>query len=324
MKLISLFSGIGGLDIGASAAFEKHGIALRPSFFCEIDPYCRAILHRHFPAACIFHDVRFICDPPEADIVLMGFPCQDASILNRAAKGLDGPRTGLFFEGWRVAQESGAKIVIMENVAAFKNRGAAEVRKIAKAAGYHFEDTVVSAAHFGAPHLRKRWMGIAYKDDDIICPGWSERIPPSVSAPRLRWPTMRAGKTCGDSVERFKRARGRGHVSTPHIETAIWIAQERKGRMSIEWGERLMGFPVGYTCTEGPDNRQILPWGEDWDGDIPAQTQTPIKDRTKRLKALGNSVVPAWAFGVLDHALSPAGASRQLPLPMFEGAASCP
>ena len=135
MKSVSLFSGIGGLDIGVHGAFKAAlGIDVAPLLFCEKDPYCQEVLERHWPGVRLSQDVTRLAlgGLEQAEILTMGFPCQDASIMQTNPLGLSGPRTGLFFEGWRIALQARAKIVIMENVAAFSKRGAAEVAEIAR------------------------------------------------------------------------------------------------------------------------------------------------------------------------------------------------
>jgi len=338
MKLISLFSGIGGLDIGVRSAFSHAAnIPLQHALLCEKDSFCRSVLDRHFPGVKIHWDVTKLSTKTAeikagCDVVTMGFPCQDASIIQRNPKGLKGHRTGLFHDGWRVAMEANAKIIIMENVSAFSNRGAKEVKRIANAAEYEFESMVVSAAHFGAPHLRKRWMGIAWRDTDLIQSGWSSQEPIGLTSPDLPtysgktfWPTLRAGKPNGGSVDRFIRAKGQGKVSTPHAETALRLAHREKYgndtdvlKMSIEWAERLMGFPKFYTRIDGhhvDPNPHVCAWGSDW---IESQDHILSAFRryqpSKRLKALGNAVVPAWAYFMVSHVLRFESKRNQLDL----------
>ena len=93
MNVGSLFSGIGGFELG----FERAG--MRVSWQVEQDAYCRAVLARHFPDAARYEDVREVgidnLDP--VDLICGGFPCQDLSSAGSGA-GIDGARSGLWSE----------------------------------------------------------------------------------------------------------------------------------------------------------------------------------------------------------------------------------
>ena len=90
MKVLDLFSGIGGFALGLDrAGFETVA-------FCEIDPTCRKILKKHWPAVEIFEDVKDLCqfdfEEGEIDVICGGFPCQDISVAGKG-KGLEGERS---------------------------------------------------------------------------------------------------------------------------------------------------------------------------------------------------------------------------------------
>jgi len=125
IKVLSLFSGAGGLDLG----LERAGMEVVA--LCEIDPKARMVLRKHWPDTHIYNDVRevtherLIADNIQRpDIVAGGSPCQDLSVAGRR-KGLDGSRSGLFWEQCRIADEVGADI-FWENVpgALSSNNGA--------------------------------------------------------------------------------------------------------------------------------------------------------------------------------------------------------
>lgn len=113
MKVGSLFSGVGGLDLG----FERQGFSI--SWACDKEKSCRKILAKHFPNTIIYEDVRTI-DPLKAspvDVVIGGFPCQDLSTGGQR-KGLAGERSGLFYEFIRIVRDMPTKpsFVVVENV----------------------------------------------------------------------------------------------------------------------------------------------------------------------------------------------------------------
>ena len=72
-RIGSLFSGIGGLDLGVERATGG-----RVVWHCESDPYCRSVLARHWPGVPCFDDVVGL-EPPPVDMLIGGFPCQDIS-----------------------------------------------------------------------------------------------------------------------------------------------------------------------------------------------------------------------------------------------------
>ena len=170
LKMIGLFSGIGGLELGVSGAFKSAGMDVKPILFCEMDQYATSVLKRHYPDVPVHPDVNTLVDVPQADVCVFGFPCQDVSIANtNKPKGLKGKRSGLFHEGWRIAKACGANIIVIENVPAIRKRGLQMVIDTVTQDGYTIEWDVVSAADVGAPHLRKRWFAVIYKKQ-----GWGQ------------------------------------------------------------------------------------------------------------------------------------------------------
>jgi DNA (cytosine-5)-methyltransferase 1 len=113
VNVLSLFSGVGGIDLGLERAGH------RTVAFCEIDPKCREVLAHHWPDVPIHEDVTTF-DPEEyrgrVDLVAGGSPCQDLSVAGRRA-GLDGERSGLFWHQCRIADAVAARWVLWENVA---------------------------------------------------------------------------------------------------------------------------------------------------------------------------------------------------------------
>ena len=166
MKHGSLFSGIGGIDLG----FEMAGI--ETTWTCEIDDWCNELLQKRFQNATHYRDVQKIgkdnLEP--VDIISGGFPCQDISTAGKGA-GLDGKRSGLWFEMWRIICELRPRWVFIENVANLANKGGSRVLHDLAEAGYDAEWQVISARDVGARHLRKRMWIIAYRQEisDTLC-----------------------------------------------------------------------------------------------------------------------------------------------------------
>ena len=160
----SLFSGIGGFDLG----FERAGI--RTLWQVEIDPYCRRVLAKNFPGSERFSDIRE-CGAHNlapVDILSGGFPCQDISNAGKRA-GIDGERSGLWSEYARIIRELRPRYVVVENVAALLGRGMGRVLGDLAALGYDAEWQSIRASDVGAPHRRERIWIVAYPHSQRRC-----------------------------------------------------------------------------------------------------------------------------------------------------------
>ena len=159
---LDLFSGIGGIAI----ALKEW---VRPIAYCEIDPYCQGELLSRMadgtlPRSPIWDDISSFEGREffgSVDIVYGGFPCQDISVAG-LGKGLEGERSGLFFEIVRLCGEIKPRFIFLENVPAITSRGGTEVVRKITEMGYDSRSCVVSAASVGAPHLRERWFLLAH------------------------------------------------------------------------------------------------------------------------------------------------------------------
>jgi len=157
----SLFSGIGGFDLG----FERAGI--RTLWQVEIDAYCRRVLEKRFPHAKRHSDVRTAGkhNLEWVDIISGGFPCQDISNAGKRA-GIDGERSGLWSEYARIICELRPRYVVVENVAALLGRGIERVLGDLAEIGYDAEWQSIRASDFGAHHRRERIWILAYSDSE--------------------------------------------------------------------------------------------------------------------------------------------------------------
>lgn len=156
----SLFSGIGGLELGLERGI---GNGARTIWQVEQSEYCRAVLAKHWPDATRYDDVRTVGRSTLApvDVICGGFPCQDISYAGDGA-GLLGERSGLWYEFARIVRELGPRYVVVENVAALLVRGLDAVLGTLADCGYDAEWSVVSACSVGAPHMRRRLFIVAY------------------------------------------------------------------------------------------------------------------------------------------------------------------
>jgi DNA (cytosine-5)-methyltransferase 1 len=166
LRVLDLFSGIGGFSLG----LERTG-GFQTVAFCEINPFARKVLAKHWPEVPCFDDVRTLTRDAlsergiAVDVICGGFPCQDLSIAGLGA-GLEGERSGLWGEIARLAGELRPRYVLVENVANLLagERGAWFGRVLGDLAalGYDAEWHRISAASLGAQHRRERVWIVAY------------------------------------------------------------------------------------------------------------------------------------------------------------------
>jgi len=194
MKVLSLFSGVGGFDMGLENA------GMETVFQCEWDKHANSILHKHWPNVPKWDDVstltgkHILANAPVVDVVAWGSPCQDLSVAGKRA-GLEGGRSGLFHEGIRIIKElqeetngQYPRISIWENVvgALNSNRGAdfgIILDEMAEAGAVAIEWSVLDAQYFGVPQRRRRVFVIAIFDPVLAnrCP--NPLLPVSESLP---------------------------------------------------------------------------------------------------------------------------------------------
>lgn len=250
----SLFTGIGGFDLG----FERAGMQIK--WQCEVDPYCRAVLHKHWPSVTCYGDITELRQPPYVDILCGGFPCQDISAAGRGA-GIDGARSGLWSEYARIIGEVRPRFVVVENVPVLRSRGLGRVLGEMAALGYDAEWDCIPACAIGAPHRRDRIWIVGYPNST-----GSQGHRGSVTSTR----------------ERSAAATGRGSREGSLADA------DRIGRRSREDEGRHATDDGGEAGHEGwwlvePDVGRVA------DG---------VPSRVDRLRSLGNALVPQIAEAI--------------------------
>ena len=158
---VSLFAGVGGFDL----ALQRNGVKVVASV--EIDKKAQDVLRRHFPESTIFGDITGVTGEqlraagfePSNGIITGGFPCQDLSVAGKRA-GLEGSRSGLFWEICRLLDETRAQNFILENVPGLlSSNGGKDMAVVIEALverGYRIAWRVLDAQHFGVPQRRRR------------------------------------------------------------------------------------------------------------------------------------------------------------------------
>ena len=166
LRTLDLFAGIGGFSLG----LERTG-GFRTVAFCEIDPYRREVLARHWPDVPCHDDVTTrIFSEGEADVICGGFPCQDLSNAGKRA-GLAGKRSGLYRELVRAIRVVRPLHAIVENVAALLGSGMGTVLGDLAESGADAEWNCVPACALGAPHERDRVWIVAHANGVGRCAG---------------------------------------------------------------------------------------------------------------------------------------------------------
>ena len=239
MRFGSLFSGIGGMDLG----LERAGMTV--AWQVEIDPWCRRVLAKHWPDVPKYGDIRELSGRGLApiDLLARGFPCQPVSEVG-SRRGHDDPRW-LWPEFARLIRELRPRFVLLENVANLLNFGEfGEILSDLSTSGFDAEWSLVSACSLGASHSRERLFLVAYADrrrqeaggagrdgDGYALAGWAPNTQHLHSAPvfgsrtgRPSWATEPAVGRVADGVpHRVDRLGGLGNAVVPQV--VEWIGR---------------------------------------------------------------------------------------------------
>ncbi len=273
LRVLDLFSGIGGFSLGLERTGGFETVA-----FCEIEPFPRRVLAKHWPEVPCYDDVRTLTgdvlrrDGIAVDVITGGFPCQDLSVAGKQRGMGEGTRSGLWSEIVRLVGELRPQYVIVENVAALlagpsERRGGWFGRVLGDLAecGYDAEWENIPASALGAPHRRERVWLLAY-DNQAAKPSRDNqrREPLTHNRAEVR-PFLGSGSSFvadadSDDVQ---------GVIPGSIDPQGWA-----GPIKRQAGSRRDG--LGWWATE-PDVGRVA---------------HGISDRAHRLAALGNSVVP--------------------------------
>lgn len=249
MNVLDLFSGIGGFSLG----LERAG--MRTVAFCEIDPYCRAVLRKHWPNVPIFEDVRTLtgADVPGVDVICGGFPCQDVSVAGKRA-GLDGTRSGLWVEFARIIREIQPRFVVVENTPGLLSLGMGTVLGDLADLGFDAEWRCISASEVGADHIRERVWIVAYLN------GMRELQREGIKSDERGWPDNGIEEVANLDGERLQ-------------ERLLFAGIQGQARCDDDGQNITVG---AWRSAESPLVRGLH----------------GIPGRVDRIKALGNAVVP--------------------------------
>ena len=210
LKILDLFSGIGGFSYAAENFFQGQ---FKTTQFVEINPYCQKVLTKNFKGVPIHDNIKtFTAKEGQFDIITSGFPCQDLSVAGQQL-AFQGTRSSLFYECIRLLKQVRPKFAIFENVRnllSIEEGGIFQevLFQIAKA-GYDAEWSIVSARDVGGCHLRERVWILCYPSDSEL----HGRTTPE----RLRF----NAKTNSGTQKRKNKTKQSERASRPQSETII-------------------------------------------------------------------------------------------------------
>ena len=275
----SLFTGIGGIDLAAEAA------GFSTLCQCEWAEFPNAVLKKHWPEVPRFQDITtvtkeaFIEKTGQESVTLIsgGFPCQPFSAIG-AKKGFTDPRY-LWPQMCRVIKELHPHFVLGENVANFINMGLNKTIIDLEKAGYAVWTFVLPACSVGAWHERKRTFIVGADVSNAPCIRHGNKTGSAAGNPI----------SCG----LFSQEEENGTLVGKSVGGDLLSGEKCRSKTSLQSG--VGGVADGIPASV--DGRFL--WITE-PTDIPRLTEDK-KDRVKRLKALGNAVVPAQVYPILKY-----------------------
>jgi len=279
MRVLDLFSGIGGFSLG----LERAGMTTVA--FCEYEDFPRRVLAKHWPNVPCYPDVRTLtkeqlaADGITADLICGGYPCQPFSHAGK--RGGDEDDRHLWPEMFRLIDTIRPRWVLAENVAGHISMGLDDVLSDLEGAGYAWWTFVIPACAVDAKHRRDRvWIVANARHPEP--PGRNQSEADDDRCGGTRIPQGReSASPCGDVADTVSE---RGRSRNPKGEHAIHAGKSPRNtrnnsrRMEGGFAEcRLGGMVNGFSL---------------WLDESEPRVITGQPNRAERLKSLGNAVVP--------------------------------
>lgn len=273
---LSLFSGIGGLDIAAEMA------GFRTVGQCEWADHPTKVLEKHWPNVPRWRDIRTLTGESfyertglrTVDVISGGFPCQPFSVAGKR-RGAEDDRY-LWPEMLRVISGIRSAWVIGENVAGIVSMALDQVLSDLESIGYTCQAFIVPACAVDAPHRRARCAIVGH-----------------TSRPGLQGSELRGSPDTRGAAEPYRSVGQCGEIVSDAKSTEFpW----KWGTARRWWTEP--GCGSGRSTQSGLGGMADgLPCWLDEPGDVP-RIATGVKDRVSRLKCLGNAVVPQQFYPI--------------------------
>ena len=331
IKTLSLFAGIGGIDLGLEATGYFETVQ-----FVEYDPYCQHILKRHWPDVSVWGDVKTF-DPDscgEIDCIVGGYPCQPFSVAGKQ-KGTQDDRH-LWPRMFEIIKHKRPSLILCENVSGHIVLGLDEVLLDLEGEGYSTRAFVIPASAVDANHKRERVWIVAYsnntgdrtsqrrtdKDRQTHDEGQAEQSQSQSSRQSTDvantdnkglWSRIGGANTFYEKDGRRWQNNGDGSKSNDEWNNIKAIKDEEMDvantnvkRLEGKFRSQLQGIGNGFTNGSKKNTRQgsierrlggVVDGVSSWmdEPDIPRVT-TNQTGRVQRLKMLGNAVVPQVVY----------------------------
>ena len=278
MQVLDLFSGIGGFSLGLKrAGMETIG-------FCEIDPFCRKVLAKHWPDVTVHTDIRGLNGKDykgRTDVICGGFPCQPFSQAGKR-RGTEDDRH-LWPEMLRVISEVRPTWVIGENVIGFVKMELDSVLSDLEGEGYQTRAFIIPACGIDAPHKRDRVWIIAHANSE------GESDGPVNEGPRPRQLELMADPNSGFSSVTQQAVQAGRTTTNSGGEDVAYSESERVQRLWSSGEQKPHTYGGQKLSLCGSERPRPAYWeaepgmGRVVDG---------IPNRVDRIKGLGNAVVP--------------------------------
>lgn len=293
LAVAGLFAGVGGLELGLRRAGHEARL------LCEIEPGAHAVLRERFPGVQLHHDVCTLGSLPEGTQLLVGgFPCQDLSQAGKTV-GIEGSRSGLVGEVFRLLRAQPVPWVLLENVPFMlqlsRGRAMDVIVETIESLGYKWAYRVVDSRAFGLPQRRERVLFLASREGDprdVLFADDAGAPPTTIDAVgRLAcgfyWTEGTRG--LGWAVDAVPTLKGGSTVGIPS-PPAIVLPSGDVVTPDIRDAERMQGFEPDWTT---PSNA--------------------VARHTHRWKLVGNAVTVDTAAWFGARLRNPSTAGREVP-----------
>lgn len=280
LKVMDLFSGIGGFSLGLESA------GMETVAFCEIDPFCQKILKKHWPEVPIYNDVRSIDYEGSIDVICGGFPCQPFSTAGKR-KGTEDDRY-LWPAMLDLVKKHRSTWFIGENVAGIIGMALDEVLSQLEDEGYATRAFVIPACAVDAPHRRERVWIIAHANGQSEPDGSVNGQEQLVVTPDVADPKSGRG---GGSRNSIKKEGASGGENAQSQSGSADVADAEGKRME---GDRGDGQQITQAQTGSKisgchsPGRRAGKWPVE---PAVARMAYGVPNRVDRVKSLGNSIV---------------------------------
>ena len=263
MRHVDLCSGIGGFALG----FEWAGLST-PVLFCDIEPWCRSVLRKHWPHVPIHSDVKELANDaerliPDCDILTAGYPCQPFSVAGKREGEKDDRHIWPYIR--QIVAHKRPTWTVFENVYGHISMGLDQVLLDLEAEGYTTRTFVVPAAGVDAPHRRDRVWIVGYTENNG-CDRGSEGV----------------GREGTESQQDELQLEIWSELSGPSQDVAYADSKGLQRQWKESCGTSKKQHNISNTCrweTE-PDVGRVA---------------NGVPKRVDRLKGLGNAIVPQIA-----------------------------